>query len=54
MLTSSITDIERNSNSSLNESISLGPIPCFNFVTIILYTWKLIIEKLQCQAEVGQ
>ena len=45
MLTSSIIDIERNSNSSLNIIISLGPIPCFHYVTKMLYIWKVIISK---------
>ena len=45
MLTSSIIYVERNYNSSLNVIISLGPIPCFNFVTRMLYIRKLIIKK---------
>ena len=54
MLTSSISDILRNSNYSLNLIISLGPIPCLHFVTRIIYIWKVMIEKLQCQTEVYQ
>ena len=45
MLTSSIIDVERNYNSSLNVIISLGPIPCFHFFTRMLYTRKVIISK---------
>ena len=45
MLTSSIIDVIIFSNSSLNEIISLGPIPCFRLVNRILYIWKVIIAK---------
>ena len=45
MLTSYIIDVERNYNSSLNIIILLGPIPLFHFVTRMLYTIKVIIEK---------
>ena len=45
MLNSSIIDVERNYNYLLNVIISLGPIPCFNFVTIMLHIQKLIIAK---------
>ena len=45
MLASFIIIVEMFSNSSFNAIISLGPIPCFYFVTIILYICKLIIEK---------
>ena len=41
----SIIDTERNSYSELNVSISLGPIPCFHFVTTMLYTWEVIITN---------
>ena len=40
ILTSSIIDVERNFNSSLNLIILLGPIICFHFVTIMLYIKK--------------
>ena len=45
MLTSSIIDFERNYNSTLYVIISLGTIPGFYFVTIILYMWKVIIAN---------
>ena len=45
MLTSSIIDIERKSNYSLNVIISLRPITCFYFVTIMLYILKVMIAK---------
>ena len=45
MLTSSIIDVEINYNYLLNAIISLVPIPCFHCVNIMLYIWKLIIEK---------
>ena len=54
MLNSYIIAVEINYNSSLNLIISLVPIPCFRFVTRMLYTWKVIIEKLKCQTVVGQ
>ena len=37
MLTSSIIDVERNHNHSMNIILSLGTIPCIYFVTIMLY-----------------
>ena len=37
MLISSIIDVERNYNSSLNVIMSIGPIPCFHFDTRMLY-----------------
>ena len=43
MLTFSIIDVEINFISSLNVIISLGPITCFHFATILLYIRKLII-----------
>ena len=46
MLTSSIFDVKRNYNYSLNEIISLGPITCFHYFTIILYILKVIITKI--------
>ena len=54
MLTSYIMYTERNSNPSFNIVISLGTIPCFNFVTRMLYIWKSMIKKLQCQTGVDQ
>ena len=54
MLISSVIDVERNYNYLLNIITSLGPIPYFHFVTKMLYIWKVIIEKLQCQTVVGQ
>ena len=45
MLTSSIIDGERNYNSSMKVIKSLGPIPCFHFVTRMLYIRKVIISK---------
>ena len=46
MLTSSIFDVKRNYNYSLNEIISLGPITCFHYFTRILYILKVIITKI--------
>ena len=43
ILTSFTTDVEINCNYSLNAIISLEPIPCFHFVTIMLYMWRVII-----------
>ena len=37
MLTSYIIDVKRSSNSSFNLIIALEPIPCFHFVTRMLY-----------------
>ena len=54
MLISSIIDVERNSNYSFNVIITIGPVPCFHSDTWMLYIWKLIIAKLQCQPVVGQ
>ena len=45
MLASFIIDFERNYYYSLNLIISLGPIPCFHFVTRMLYILKLFIAK---------
>ena len=45
MLTSSISDVEINYNSSLNVIVPLGSIPCFHLFTIMLYIWKVVIEK---------
>ena len=45
MLTISIIDVERDYNYSLNIILSLGPIPCFHFVTRMLYIRKVIISK---------
>ena len=45
MLISSIIEVERNSNSSLNINISIGPILCFHIYTRMLYTLKVIIAK---------
>ena len=45
MLTSYIIDVERNYESLLNVIISLGPIPCFHFLTRTLYIWKVIMKK---------
>ena len=43
MLTSSIIDVERNYNNSLNPIVSLGLISCFHFVIRIIYMWEVII-----------
>ena len=45
MLTGSIIYVEIIYNYSLNKIISLGPIPCFLYLTIMLYIWKVIIAK---------
>ena len=45
ILNTSIIDAERNYISSSNAIISLGTIPCFHLVTIMLYIWKVIIAK---------
>ena len=45
ILTSSIIDVERGFNSSLNEIISLVPITHFHFITRMLSMSKVIIEK---------
>ena len=37
MLVSSIIEVERNYNSSLNVIMSIGPIPCFHSGTRMLY-----------------
>ena len=38
MLISSIIEVERNSNSSLNIIMSIGPTPCLHFDTRMYYT----------------
>ena len=45
MLTSCIIDLDLGSDYSLNEFLSLGPIPCFHFCTIMLYIRKVIMAK---------
>ena len=45
MLTTSIIDVERNYNSSFNVIMASGHIPCFNFVTRMLYIWKIKYYK---------
>ena len=45
ILISYIIDVERNYNSSLNVIISIGPIPCLHFDTIMLYISLVIIAK---------
>ena len=45
MMNSFIIDAEINTNSSLNVTISLGPIPCLKFVTRMLYIRKVISCK---------
>ena len=54
MLTIYIIDAERVSNYSFNIIILIVNITCFHFITKILYIWRVIIEKLQCQTVVGQ
>ena len=45
ILTSSIIDIETNSNYSLNVIISIGPITCSHFYIILLYMLKAVITN---------
>ena len=46
MLVSSIIDVERFSNYSLNVIIPLGPIPYFHSVIIIIYIYILLLLLL--------
>ena len=45
MLVSSIIEVERFSNSSLNVNISSGNIICFHYIIWILYICKVVISK---------